>query len=187
VDPRLHHLQGKAKRVKSTELLEGLREFYRDKLAMRERHFSAAQSVSDYDFNNTYQYVIAREDVQLNWLRDAITGMGSQIEDLPERNDPGVAGVTRQLTKDKSDAHSQARVLEADRDGARTFVEKWRPRIESMPNARHRSMLRIIIGETIEHQRFFEQAIAGRKDLLGRRADGAGTGGGVLGNRWVEQ
>jgi hypothetical protein len=56
-----------------------------------------------------------------------------------------------------------------------------------MPNARHRSLLRVIIGETIEHQRFFEQAIAGRKDLLGRRADGAGTGGGVLGKRWVEQ
>jgi hypothetical protein len=173
--------------VKSTELLEFLREFYRDKLAMRQRHFAGAQSVSDYDFNNTYQYVIAREDVQLNWLRDAITGMGSQIEDLPEQYDPGVAGVTAQLTNQKSDAQSQGRALESDRDGARAFVDKWRPRIESMPNARHRSLLRVIIGETIEHQRFFEQALAGRKDLLGRRADGAGTGGGVLGKRWVEQ
>jgi hypothetical protein len=154
---------------------------------MRERHFSAAQGVSDYDFNNTYQYVIAREDVQLNWLRDAITGMGGQIEDLPERNDPGVAGVTRQLTKQKRDTQTQARALEADRAAAAAFVDTWRPRIEAMPNARHRSMLGVIVGETIEHQRFFEQALAGRKDLLGRRADGAGTSGEVLGNRWVEQ
>ena len=47
-----------------------------------------------------------------------------------------------------------------------------------MPNARHRSLLRVILGETLEHKRFFEQALAGRTDLLGRRADGAGTGGG---------
>src|SRR5918993_864718 len=89
-----------------------LREFYRDKLSMRQRHFAGAQSVSDYDFNNTYQYVIAREDVQLNWLRDAITGMGSEIEDLPEQYDPGVAGVTAQLTNQKSNAQSQGRALE---------------------------------------------------------------------------
>ena len=56
-----------------------------------------------------------------------------------------------------------------------------------MPNARHRSLLRVILGETLEHKRFFEQALAGRTDLLGRRADGAGTGGGVLPIRWVEQ
>jgi hypothetical protein len=48
-------------------------------------------------------------------------------------------------------------------------------------------MLNVILGETTEHQRFFEQALAGRKDLLGRRADGAGTGGGVLPHRWVER
>ena len=56
-----------------------------------------------------------------------------------------------------------------------------------MPNARHRSLLRVILGETLEHKRFFEQALAGRTDLLGRRADGAGTGGGVLPTRWIER
>ena len=61
---------------------------------------------------------------------------------------------------------------------AQTFVDTWRPRVEAMPNARHRSMLRVILGETLEHKRFFDQALAGRTDLLGRRADGAGTGGG---------
>ena len=49
-------------------------------------------------------------------------------------------------------------------------------------------MLNVILGETLEHKRFFEQALAGRTDLLGRRADGAGTGGGVLPHAgWIEQ
>ncbi len=171
--------------MKATELLELLREFYRDKLAMRERHFNAAQSVADYDFNNTYQYVIAREDVQLTWLRDAIAGMGGEVEGAAQY-DPGVAGVTAHVTK-RADRRPQANVIQADRDAAKAFVDTWRPRVDSLPNARHRSMLRVILGETIEHQRFFEQALAGRKDLLGRRADGAGTGGGVLSRRWIEQ
>jgi hypothetical protein len=47
-------------------------------------------------------------------------------------------------------------------------------------------MLKVILGETLEHKRFFDQALAGREDLLGRRADGAGTEGYVLPTRWVE-
>jgi hypothetical protein len=172
--------------VRSTELLEFLREFYGDKLAMREQHFRAAQGVSDYDFNNTYQYVIAREDVQLNWLRDAVTAMGGQIEGPGAQYDPGVAGVSDQITA-KGERQPQSHAIEADRAAAHAFVGKWRPRIDRVPNARHRGMLRVIIGETLEHARFFEQALAGRRDLLGRRADGAGTGGGVLPRRWIEQ
>jgi hypothetical protein len=172
--------------VKATEQLEFLREFHRDKLAMRERHFGAAQSVADYDFNNTYQYVIAREDVQLNWLRDAIAGMGGAIEGAAAQYDPGVAGVTSHVTTRK-DRQPQTSTIETDRDAAKAFVDKWRARVDGVPNARHRSMLAVIIGETLEHQRFFEQALDGRKDLLGRRADGAGTGGGVLARRWIEQ
>ncbi len=171
--------------MKSSELLELLKEFYRDKLAMREQHFAGAQSVTGYEFNNTYQYVIAREDVQLNWLRDAIADLGGQVDDAREEHDPGVAGVTRR--KITAARKAQNDVFQADRDVARRFVEKWRTRIDTLPNARHRSMLRVVVGETLEHQRFFEQALAGRSDLLGRRADGAGTGGGVLAGRWVER
>jgi hypothetical protein len=161
--------------VKATELLALLREFYREKLAMRQRHVAAARFVGDYDFNNTYQYVINREDAQLGWLRDAVLDMGGTPEEVPE---PGIDA------SGKRD-ETQLRVIAEDRARARAFVEKWRPRIEAMPNARHRSMLRVIIGETLEHQRFFEQALAGRTDLLGRRADGAGTDGVVLADRWV--
>ncbi len=163
--------------MKSTELLALLRDFYRDKLTMRQRHVAVAKHVPDYDFNNTYQYIIAREDVQLNWLRDAITDMGGTLEDVTE---PVIQGSGK-----SNDV--QARLINEDSDDAQKFVDTWRPRVEAMPNARHRSMLRVILGETLEHKRFFDQAIAGRSDLLGRRADGAGTGGGVLPVRWIER
>ena len=163
--------------MKATELLALLREFYRDKLAIRQRHVAVAKHVPDYDFNNTYQYVIAREDVQLNWLRDAIEGMGGPVPDVP--------GPEIRLSGKGESA--QAALIGEDRDLAQSFVGKWRPRVDAIPNARHRTMLQVIVGETLEHKRFFEQAVAGRTDLLGRRADGAGTGGGVLPVRWIEQ
>ena len=36
-----------------------------------------------------------------------------------------------------------------------------------MTHARHRKMLDVILGESREHQRLFEQAAAGMEDLLG--------------------
>jgi hypothetical protein len=45
-------------------------------------------------------------------------------------------------------------------------------------------MLRLMLGETLEQKRFFDQALAGRLDLLGRRHATTGTGGGVLAQRW---
>jgi hypothetical protein len=177
VDARLHHLQGKTKLVTAKELLEQLTEFYRDKLAMRQRHVAAARLVGDYDANNTYQYVIAREDLQLNWLIDAVTDLGGASIELAE---PDLS----QIGKGKDAERS---VMTQDRDAAAQFVDKWRARVEALTHARHRSLLRVILGETLEHKRFFEQALAGRDDLLGRRADGAGTTGRVLPTRWVGQ
>ena len=43
-----------------------------------------------------------------------------------------------------------------------------------------------MLGEMREHQRFFEYALQGRDDLLGRRMEGASTGDGVMPVRWVE-
>ena len=76
-------------------------------------------------------------------------------------------------------------VITADREAAQRFGDKWRTRVDALPNARHRTVLNVILGETAEHKRFFDLAAAGRDDLLGRRADGAGTGGGVLPTRWL--
>jgi len=157
-------------------MLELLREFHRDKLALRQRHVAAARHVRDYELNNAYQYVIAREDTQVGWLHDAVTDMGGRPDDVPE---PEVKAPGKGSEAQKS-------ILAADRDLARAAIEKWRPRIQALPNARHRTMLQVIIGETLEHLRMFEQALGGRTDVLGRRADGAGTDGAVLPTRWVE-
>ncbi len=155
------------------ETLELLQEFYSQKLTMVQRHTLSAEVVSHYDFNNTYQYVIAREDMHVSWVADAINNMGGQLPQV---------GPQPPLGKVPQDA-----AIKKDRDDVQAFVEKWRPRVEGMTHARHRTMLNVILGETLEHKRFFEQALAGRTDLLGRRADGAGTGGGVLPTRWIEQ
>jgi hypothetical protein len=163
--------------VKANEQLALLQEFHRDKLAMVKRHVAAARHVSHYDFNNTYQYVIAREEVHVRWLVDAIADVGAEPEEVPE---PTIA------VPGKGEA-SQSSIITQDRDAAQAFMEKWRTRVEAVTNARHRTMLSVILGETLEHKRFFEQALAGRTDLLGRRAAGAGTGGGVLPTRWIEQ
>ena len=48
-------------------------------------------------------------------------------------------------------------------------------------------MLRVILGEVLEQQRFFEQARAGRTDLLGRRGEEVGARvGSVMADRWIE-
>ena len=163
--------------MKATELLALLREFHRDKLTMRQRHVAVAKHVPHYDFNNTYQYVIAREDMQITWLSDAISDMGGALDTVAE---PAIQGSGKS-------AELQSQLISEDQAAAQKFVDTWRPRVEGMPNARHRSLLRVILGETLEHKRFFDQALAGRTDLLGRRADGAGTGGGVLPVRWIER
>jgi hypothetical protein len=162
--------------VKATELVELLRQFLKHKLTMLKRHVAAARYVSDYDFNNTYQYVIAREEMQVAWIADAILDANGQLEEVVEP----------QITVNGKGAAAQNSVIAHDRDAAQAFVDQWRPKVAAMTHARHRMMLDVILGETLEHKRFFEQALAGRTDLLGRRADGAGTGGGVLPTRWVE-
>ncbi len=78
-------------------------------------------------------------------------------------------------------------VFEEDARDAQAFVDRWRPRIDSMANARHAKMLRVVLGEVLEQKRFFEQALAGRTDLLGRRGEAVGPSHGeVLPSRWIE-
>ena len=45
-----------------------------DRVALIQRHEAGARVVSHYDFNNAYQYVIAREETQLSWLRSWCAG-----------------------------------------------------------------------------------------------------------------
>jgi hypothetical protein len=77
--------------------------------------------------------------------------------------------------------------MERDALEAQAFVDRWRPRVDTMSNARHRKMLNVILGEALEQKRFFEQALAGRHDLLGRRTEDVGPlVGKVLPTRWIE-
>jgi hypothetical protein len=175
LDAGLPDLQGKAKRVTTQELIALSLEFYRDKFALQERHIAGAQHVRHYDFNNTYQWVINREDGQVGWLRQVLTEFGAPIPDRGTGLPVPEAGKNEQ----------QAAVIRDDDQQAQRFLDKWRPRVAGMTHARHRKMLEVILGETVEHKRFFEQMLQDRDDLLGRRADGAGTGGGVLSVRWL--
>jgi hypothetical protein len=165
--------------VKPDDLLSTLRAFHRDKLTMRERHVAVARFVTDYEFNNAYQYIIAREDVHLSWLEAALTEAGGTPEVVPEPR------VTAARVGAKADFLP---LVKEDVSGAEAFVAKWRPKLADVSNARHRSMMQVVIGETLEQRRFFEQILAGKDDLLGRRANGPGspgTGDGVLPVRWL--
>jgi hypothetical protein len=170
--------------VKATELLDTLRQFHKQKLTLLKRHVASARHVSDYDFNNTYQYVIAREDMHVSWAADAVldvaTALGQTDVTLDDVAEPEISVTGK-------GAAAQSAVFSQDRDSAQVFVDKWKPIVASLSHARHRTMLNVILGETLEHKRFFEQAASGRTDLLGRRDAGPGPGGAVLPVRWIEQ
>ncbi len=161
-----------------TDLLALLQEFYREVLTSVLRHERAAQVVTQYDANNTYQYILNRQEAHLSWVGKAIEDLGGSV--------PQVADPNRSIGgKGAAAAHA---AIEEDARDAQAFVDRWRPRVNEMTNARHAKMLRVILGEVLEQKRFFEQALAGRTDLLGRRAEeivGPAIGE-VLPTRWIE-
>jgi hypothetical protein len=168
-------MQGKAELV--TELLPLLQEFHREKLEMLLRHEAGARLIAQYDVNNTYQYIINRDEVQLTWLETAIAGLGGTVREAtgPQRS---VSGKGPEAAR---------HVLEEDARDSQAFVDRWRPRVETMANARQGKMLGLVLGETLEQKRFFDQALAGRTDLLGRRGASLGPSHGeVLSSRWIE-
>jgi hypothetical protein len=175
VDARLHHVQGKTELV--TDTLALLQEFYREKLAMFFRHQAASRVVAQYDQNNTYQFIVNRDETHLSWVGKAIEEMGAATGDTADPAHDARTG--------RADATRAA--IDADAREAQAFVDRWRPRIDLMTDARHAKMLRVVLGEVLEQKRFFEQALAGRTDLLGRRADVLGPSHGeVLPTRWIE-
>jgi hypothetical protein len=64
-------MQGKTEGVMS-DLQKLLTEFAAGRVALVERHEASARAVSNYDFNNTYQYVINRGETHLSWLQNAL-------------------------------------------------------------------------------------------------------------------
>ncbi len=159
-----------------------LTDFAADRLALLERHEAGARVVSHYDFNNAYQYVINREEMQLAWLGSALAELGAV---LPSPSSTiAVPEVAKARTKGDETAFQG--ILEDDTRHLSACVERWRPRVAAMTHARHRIMLDVILDESREHQRMFEQAAAGMEDLLGKRTGGVARQGAVLPTRWME-
>ena len=159
-----------------SDLVALLQEFYSDKLTMYLRHQAGARLVVQYDANNTYQYIVNRDDVQLTWVAKAIEELGGAVPDVPAQSRDGAG---------KGDAAPS--ILREDAADSQAFVDRWRPRVDAMTNARHAKMLRVVLGEVLEQKRFFEQALAGRVDLLGKRQLNLEPARGeVLPSRWIE-
>ena len=167
--------------MKQSDLQPLLAEFAADRLSLLKRHEAAAVIVAHYDFNNTYQYVINREETHLKWVQDALAEFGAPLP--PSSRDLTVPAVKK--TK-KAEPSAYRDVVEDDARQLGAFVERWKARVDAMTHARHRTMLQVILGESQEHKRLFEQAAAGFEDLLGRRTGGVERQGGVLPTRWLE-
>ena len=168
--------------MKHAELQHLLTGFAAERLALLQRHEAGARAVGHYDFNNTYQYVINREETHLGWLQNALADFAAPLPG-PTRTLP-VPPIRKQGRK--MDTAAYRSILEDDAFHLGAFVETWRPRVASMTHARHRTMLDVIFGETLEHKRLFDQAVAGFEDLLGRRTGGVARQGAVLSTRWME-
>jgi Mn-containing catalase len=167
--------------VHQDELRKLLTDFAAERLALLQRHEAAARVVSHYDFNNTYQYIISREETHLTWLENALREM-----ELPMPQPQATAAVPPPPKVKKVDASTFRAILGEDSKGLNAFVERWRPQVATMTHARHRTMLDVVLGESMEHSRLFAQASAGFEDVLGRRTAGAARVGAVLPTRWQE-
>jgi hypothetical protein len=175
VDPGLHHLQGKAEGV-THDLSHLLRDFYPARLTLLMRHEDVARHVDDYDVNNAYQNIIGREETHVSWLQHALLDLQAPIPPDPARAAvpaPGKGAGWKALAAEDSRANQE-------------FVDAWRPRVETVTHARHKGMLKVVLGEMLEHRRLFDQAAAGRADLMGSHLAINARRGVVADTRWME-
>ena len=156
-------------------LAELIRDFYLERVKMLMRHEDVAQVITDYDINNAYQYIIAREQTHLSWLQHALLDLGAGLADDPAR---GAA-----ISPVKGDAWKS--LAADDAKGNAQFVEKWRAKVAGVTHARHKGMLEVILGETLEHKRLFDQAAQGRQDLIGKSLEINDHSGNVMTTRWT--
>lgn len=155
-----------------SDLAPLLRDFYSARVALLERHVASAAGVGDYDVNNAYQYVVAREETHVYWVHRALLDIGAAVP-----TDPGKAA---------RPSGSWREIAQADAAANQAFITTWSPRVATVTHARHRKMLEVILGEMQEHQRIFAQAGEGRTDVIGVPVAGTVRHGAVLGTRWVE-
>jgi hypothetical protein len=158
--------------VTPSDLSPLLLDFYGDRLAVLQRHVASARLVTDYDINNAYQYVIAREETHVYWVHRALLDVG--------------AAVPAEVASTAAAAGSVREIAAGDASANQAFVDKWTPLVAAVTHARHRKMLQVILGEMQEHRRLFAQAAEGRTDVIGVPLAGTERTGAVLDSRWVE-
>ncbi len=165
--------------MNAADLQHLVRDFYLERLALLMQRESAARHVTDYDVNNAYQYIISREETHVSWLQHALLDLGADIPVDPARPDikPTRKGKGNEAVLELSSLDAAAN---------QRFVDKWRDRVEHVTHARHQGMLRVILGEMLEHRRVFEQASEGRTDIIGTHLAINERRGKVLDTRWVE-
>jgi hypothetical protein len=185
----VHHLQGKTEGVTTqhrNELQALLSDAAAERLAILQRHEAGAREVGHYDFNNAYQYIISREETHLQWLQNALAEFGAPLPPAAAVIPVPAVAAAGKRGRGKAGPDAYRAILGDDAKGLTAFVERWRPRVQTMTHARHRIMMDVILGESMEHQRLLAQAAAGFEDVLGRRTDGAARVGAVLPSRWQE-
>ncbi|MBY0495191.1 MAG: hypothetical protein K2Y23_13350 [Cyanobacteria bacterium] len=155
-------------------LADVIRDIYLERVSLLMRHEDVAQVITDYDINNAYQYIIAREQTHLSWLQHALLDLGAKLVGDPARGSTLSAKGDAWKSFAAEDASANAR-----------FVEKWRPKIETVSHARHKGMLKVILGEMLEHKRLFDQAAAGNRSLIGRSLEINDHTGDVMSSRWT--
>jgi hypothetical protein len=168
--------------VHQDELRKLLTDIAAERLALLQRHEAGARVVSNYDFNNTYQYIINREETHLQWLQNALAEFNVP---LPPPSSTLALPDAPKVGK-KMEVTAYRGILEDDARGLSGFVQRWRDQVQHMTHARHRNMVNVILGESMEHARMFDQAAAGFEDVLGRRTGGVPRVGAVLPTRWQE-
>ena len=155
-------------------LAELIRDIYLERVSLLMRHEDVARVITDYDINNAYQYIIAREQTHLSWLQHALLDLGAQLVADPARGGTLSAKGDAWKTFAGEDASANEK-----------FVTKWRPKIETVSTARHKGMLKVILGEMLEHKRLFDQAAAGNRNLIGKSLEINDHSGDVMTSRWT--
>ena len=94
----------------------------------------------------------------MSWLQHALLDLGApharRIRPAPGR------GAAARATRGR-------RWRPRTRRANEQFVDTWAPKVETVTHARHKGMLKVVLGEMLEHKRLFDQAAAGRNDLIG--------------------
>jgi Mn-containing catalase len=160
----------------TSNLADLIRDFLVERTGLLMRHEDVARQVPDYDINNAYQYIVAREETHLSWLQHALLDLGAPLPADPSRQAVAVG---------KGDAWKSLAADDARLNAQ--FVDKWRSKVEEVSHARHKGMLKVVLGEMLEHKRLFDQAAAGNRDLIGKSLAINDHTGVVMGARWTGQ